>query len=292
LANQTAYLDGTLRWGLDWLIKAHPETDVLFVQVGDPNVDSNYWSVSISYGGLGRAMLMTRGGDQGIPTPRPAYQINSSAPGTDAFAAASAAFSIASLLYTPGISYNATDSTSPPTSPSLGNASYAATLLEHAQSLYTSAQDITPYTLYSDSVPAAASAYGSSRYTDDLCYSALALALATNESQYYQEAYQYYVNYSLTASHEVWNWDSKTPAIYLLFVEAALARPGLALGAGLDVNLTGWQTEAEGYLDRIVNNEKRRVSLTRGQLVQTGCRGVADRQVDCCIMMEIRTWPL
>jgi endoglucanase len=50
----------------------------------------------------------------------------------------------------------------------------------------------------------------------------------------------------------------------LLFVEAALARPGLAMGAGLDVNLTGWQTEAEGYLDRIVNGEKRRGFLTRG----------------------------
>ena len=68
----------------------------------------------------------------------------------------------------------------------------------------------------------------------------------------------------MTASHQVWNWDSKTPAVYLLFVEAALARPGLALGAGLDVNLTGWQTEAEGYLDRIVNGEKRRGFLTRG----------------------------
>jgi endoglucanase len=147
----------------------------------------------------------------------------------------------------------------------MANASYAATLLEHARSLYTSAKDITPYTLYSDSVPAAASTYGSSQYTDDLCYAALALALATNESTYYADAYQFYVNYSLTASHEVWNWDSKAPAVYLLFVEAALARPGLALGAGLDVNLTGWQAEAEGYLDRIVNGEKRRGFLTRGK---------------------------
>jgi endoglucanase len=135
----------------------------------------------------------------------------------------------------------------------MANAAYASTLLEHARSLYASAKDISPYTLYQDSVPAAASTYGSSQYTDDLCYAALSLALATNES-----------TYSLTASHEVWNWDSKTPAVYLLFVEAALARPGLAMGAGLDVNLTGWQTEAEGYLDRIVNGEKRRGFLTRG----------------------------
>jgi endoglucanase len=170
------------------------------------------------------------------------------------------------LLYTPGISYNVTDSTSPPTSPSLANETYAATLLQHAESLYESARDIGPYTLYSDSVPAVASTYGSSQYTDDLCYAALSLALATNDSSYYADAYQYYVNYSLTASHQVWNWDSKTPAVYLLFVEAALARPGLALGAGLEVNLTGWQAEAEGYLDRVVNGEKRRGFLTRGKL--------------------------
>lgn len=47
LGNQTAYLDGTLRWGLDWLMKAHPEDDVLYVLVGDPAVDSNYWSVHL-----------------------------------------------------------------------------------------------------------------------------------------------------------------------------------------------------------------------------------------------------
>jgi hypothetical protein len=32
-AGQTAYLDSTLRWGLDWLIKAHPKPDTLYVYV-------------------------------------------------------------------------------------------------------------------------------------------------------------------------------------------------------------------------------------------------------------------
>jgi hypothetical protein len=35
MANQTAYLDGMLRWGLDWMIKAHPSNSTLYVQVGD-----------------------------------------------------------------------------------------------------------------------------------------------------------------------------------------------------------------------------------------------------------------
>ena len=34
-SNQTAYLDDMLRWGLDWLIKALPSDNVLFVQIAD-----------------------------------------------------------------------------------------------------------------------------------------------------------------------------------------------------------------------------------------------------------------
>lgn len=35
-ANQTEYLRDTIRWGTDWLIKAHPKDDVLYVQVSTP----------------------------------------------------------------------------------------------------------------------------------------------------------------------------------------------------------------------------------------------------------------
>lgn len=37
------YWDETLRWGFDWMMKAHPSADVLYVQVGDGKVDNNYW---------------------------------------------------------------------------------------------------------------------------------------------------------------------------------------------------------------------------------------------------------
>lgn len=35
-ASQTEYLRDTIRWGTDWLIKAHPKDDVLYVQVSTP----------------------------------------------------------------------------------------------------------------------------------------------------------------------------------------------------------------------------------------------------------------
>ncbi len=81
---------------------------------------------------------------------------------------------------------------------------------------------------------------------------ALSLALTTNSSAYYSDAYAHYKSYSLSNSQAVLNWDSKIPAVYLLFNQIAVARPNLAVGAGLSVNQTGWQKEMETYLDRAI----------------------------------------
>ncbi|WVQ93659.1 hypothetical protein IAU59_000735 [Kwoniella sp. CBS 9459] len=249
LAKQTAYLDGTLRWGYDWLIKAHPSNDTLFVQVGSSDVDNAYW-----------------GGDEDIPTPRPAYPINSSHPGTDAWSSAAAAFAIGSMLYTPSISYNTTSSSSPPTSPSIANSTYSDLLLSHAKALYTAANEISPQQTYYESLGESVAAYASSNWEDDLTLAALSLAIATNDSAYYADAYNYYTSYKLSGMQQVWNWDSAIPAIYVLFAEIATARPGLAEGAGLSTNLTGWQKEAENYFDGIVDGSWKRGYLTRGGL--------------------------
>nr|ODN85568.1 endoglucanase [Cryptococcus depauperatus CBS 7841] len=247
MANQTAYLDGTLRWGYDWLIKAHPADDVLFVQVGSDKVDNGYW-----------------GGDQGLPTPRPAYAVNASFPGTDVWSAASFAFSIGSLLYTPGFTWATAASSS---GPSLANASYAAGLLDHAKRLYEVANKTSPKTTFYESLGKSLGAYASSGYQDDLTLSALSLAAATNDSRYYLDAYNNYVQYGLSGRQAVWNWDSQIPAIYVLFAEVAKARPGLAEGAGLDSNLTGWQKEAERFFDAVVGGNLETGHLTKGGLL-------------------------
>ncbi|WWC68531.1 uncharacterized protein I206_102460 [Kwoniella pini CBS 10737] len=247
-AQQTAYLDGTLRWGYDWLIKAHPSDDVLFVQVGSGDVDNAYW-----------------GGDENIPGPRPAYPINSSFPGTDAWSSAAAAFALGSVLYTPSISYNVTSSSSAPSS--IGNATYSASLLSQAKTLYNVANSTSNKTTYYDSLGGSVSAYASSNWADDFTLSSLALAIATNESTYYADAYNNYVSYAISGQQQVWNWDSAIPAIYVLFAEIAHARPGLAAGAGLDRNLTGWQNETEKLFDSIIDGSFKRSYLTRGGLL-------------------------
>jgi endoglucanase len=69
------------------------------------------------------------GGDQNIPNPRPSYQVNASAPGTDAAASAAASFAASYLLY------SGTSSLANPSSWSsraLVNQAYADTLLPHA----------------------------------------------------------------------------------------------------------------------------------------------------------------
>ncbi len=103
---------------------------------------------------------------------------------------------------------------------------------------------------------------------------ALSLALALNSSAYYAEAYTHYKEYQMSDSQAVLNWDSKIPAVYMLFNQAATARPNLAVGAGLSVNRTGWQTEMERYLDNIING-KTRGYFTNGtyRLVGGRCMG-------------------
>lgn len=237
----------------------------MFVQVGNSDVDNAYW-----YGlTLHPTHILTdRGGDQDIPSPRTAYPVNSSAPGTDVWASAAAAFAMASFLYSPNTTYNATSSSSPPTSPSLANATYSSALLEHAVTLYRTANETSPMATFADSVPAVASAYGSSGWGESLALGALALALTTNDSAYYADAHQYYASYRLTGHNRPWNWDSHTPALYVLFAEASIARPGLAIGAGLDVNVTGWQNEAEAYFDRMLGGTMANARMTDGQWLQ------------------------
>ncbi len=247
-AKQTAYMDSTLRWGYDWLMKAHPSDDTLYVQVGSSSHDGGqaYW-----------------GPDAGLPRNRPCYAINASHPGTDAWASTAGAFAMGSLAYQ-GTQWNTSGEAWGPAP--LANASYAAALLKHGETLYRVAKE-NEQASFTDSVKAVGGAYTPSSFGDDLCTAALALAAATNNSAYYAEAYGHYINFTLSKSGAVWNWDSRIPAAYVLFAELAAARPGLAAGAGLDANLTGWQAEVEGWIERSISGDGGRTYMSRAGLL-------------------------
>ncbi|KAG2146672.1 glycoside hydrolase family 9 protein [Suillus clintonianus] len=225
LANQTPYLDDMLRWSLDWLMKAHAANNTLFVQVAHDELDNTYW-----------------GGDRGIPLPRPSYQINDTSPGTDAAAGAAAAFAACSNLYANRVFSN---SYSGPAT--LQNATYAATLLKHAEQLFTFATSASGgQTVYQHSVPEAGVAYASSGYGDELAIAALFLSWATNSSSLYQQAQGYWQQYDLGSYNGVFNWDFKTPGLPVLFAQIAQANPSFG------GNASTWQAVAEKYFDGIV----------------------------------------
>ena len=99
--NQLTYALEAIKWGTDYLIKAHPEPHVLYGQVGDGDSDHPCWQ---------RPEDMT--------TPRPAYRIDEDNPGADLAAETAAAFAAASLAFKPT------------------NDTYASILLTHAKQVY------------------------------------------------------------------------------------------------------------------------------------------------------------
>ncbi|KAF8076248.1 glycoside hydrolase family 9 protein [Lyophyllum atratum] len=223
--NQTSYLDDMLRWGLDWLMKVRgPQTILSSCSV--PN-------------GFGQCLLGWR---PEHPILRPSYQINNTNPGTDAAAGASAAFSACSNLYSNrGFG-------GPFSSPaSLQNSSYGEKLLTHAQQLYSFAVNATGgQRTYQTSISAIAASYGSSSYGDDLTLAALLLSRATNSSSLFHQAEDHYRNFNLAGQNGVFNWDSKTPGLAVLFAQ-------IIQSSNLGGNLTAWQAEAERYFDGVVN---------------------------------------
>ncbi|QRV91361.1 endoglucanase [Ceratobasidium sp. AG-Ba] len=239
-AKQTPYLDDMLRWGLDWLIRAHPEEGSLVVQVGNGDLDNNYW-----------------GGDQDIPNPRPSYLINSTYPGTDAAASASAAFSACSILYSGS---RTTFANSAPAS--LSDTNYASTLQTHATQLYNLAAK-SKFATFTSSVPAVKDVYPSSGYQDELVLGALMLGAATNSSTLISQALSWYQSAGLSGADNVFNWDSKGPGLAIMFAQLAKAQPQLFPSSS---PLSDWQSEAESYFDRIVNG-KSRGTLTSGGLL-------------------------
>ncbi|KAG1646358.1 hypothetical protein G6F44_000919 [Rhizopus delemar] len=231
LANQTNYLKNQLKWATDWMIKAHPQECTLYVQVGDVQLDNNYF-----------------GPDTGIPLPRPSYQINETHFGTEAASMAATAFATASSFFHVLASETGDES----------NTAYANVLLLHATKLYNCSQSIE-YTRYQSSVPTVKDVYASTNYLDDLILSSIALYKSTNNQSYLDDALGLYQLSDWRTNHtEPLDWDNKYGAVYVLLAEALfnISEPDMSLQRRID---------AENYLDGMVNNTT--VNQTKGGLL-------------------------
>ncbi|RIA96962.1 Glycoside Hydrolase Family 9 protein, partial [Glomus cerebriforme] len=231
-AQQTTQLRDMIKWGTDWLIKAHSDQQVLYVMIGSENIDHNYW-----------------GPDTGIPYPRPSLSINSTKLGTDAAAEAAAAMASASLFFKDKVQ----------------DIQYSNILYQHAQQLYDFAS-IKPFTTYQNSVKEVNDLYASSSYNDELVWSSLWLYKLTKNTTYFDLAVNYFNDFKLSGSNAVINWDSKTGAAYILFVQCAteLQRD----------DVDKWKAEAERYLDAVASQSSDQCKLTKGGLFY--CDGDSD----------------
>ncbi|MFC5765742.1 glycoside hydrolase family 9 protein, partial [Actinacidiphila bryophytorum] len=188
-SGQNTYLLRNLRWGDDWLLKAHPSANVLYGQVGDGGSDHSFW-----------------GPPEVNPSPRPSFKIDASCPGSDLAGEAAAALASSSMVF---------KSSDP---------SYAATLLTNAKQLYTFAD--TYRGTYDKCITAAQGYYNSwSGYWDELVWGALWLYRATGDGTYLSKAETYYaqlpkMNQTTTPEYN-WTlaWDDKSYGDYVLLAE-------------------------------------------------------------------------
>jgi len=142
----------TVRWGTDWVLKAHTKPDELYGQVGEGQRDHDFW-----------------GSPESMTMPRPAFKIDPTRPGSELAGEAAAALAAASLLF------------------AQDDPAYSRTLLERAGQLFDLADRHRG--TYTDAIPDAGMFYDSeSGYYDELVWSAAWLYRATGRPEYLQKA--------------------------------------------------------------------------------------------------------
>jgi uncharacterized protein YjdB len=188
-AGQLSYLKRNLRWVNDYFIKCHTAPNELWGQVGNGGTDHAWW-------GSAEVMKMER----------PAYKIDASNPGSELAAETAAAMAAASIVF----------QSDDPT--------YSGTLLQHAEQLYSFADNYRG--IYSESITDAAGYYRSySGYNDELVWAAIWLYRATGNESYLEKAEEYYANLNTEDQTDIksykWGiaWDDKSYGCYALLAK-------------------------------------------------------------------------
>lgn len=177
---QLEHAQESLKWITDYLINAHPSQNMLYIQVGDPDLDHSCWE---------RPETMSE--------KRPLTQINTTFPGTEVAAETAAAMASASLVFR------------------RINSSYANLLLMHARQLFTFAD--TYRGSYSMSVPQVQKYYNSTGYEDELLWAATWLYHATRDRSYLE--YVTDINGQAFANWGIptwFSWDNKHAGLQVL----------------------------------------------------------------------------
>ncbi|XP_022991484.1 endoglucanase 5 [Cucurbita maxima] len=196
-----------IKWGTDYLIKAHPERNVLWAQVGDGASDHFCWQRP-----------------EDMSTPRTAYKLDESHPGSDLAGETAAALAAASIAFK---SYNS---------------SYSDLLLVHAKELFTFADTFRG--LYDDSIPCAADFYSSSGYWDELLWAAAWLFRATGDEYYLKYTVDKAVSFGGTGwAMKEFSWDNKYAGVQVLLTKVLLE----GRAAAYESTLKQYQAKADYF---------------------------------------------
>ncbi|KAK2381403.1 cellulase [Trifolium repens] len=184
--NQIGHTLWAIKWGTDYFIKAHPQPNVLWGQVGDGASDHYCWE---------RAEDMT--------TSRTAYKIDEQHPGSDLAGETAAALASAAIAFRPY------------------NSSYSNLLLVHAKQLFTFADRYRG--LYDESISSAHQFYASSGYSDELLWAAAWLHRATSDEYYLKYVVDNAVYMGGTGwAVKEFSWDNKYAGVQTLLSKVLL----------------------------------------------------------------------
>ncbi|CAI5496321.1 unnamed protein product [Closterium sp. Naga37s-1] len=230
-----------IRWGMDYLLKAHTSANELWVQVGDGPSDDLCWQ---------RPEDMT--------TDRTAYRVNATRPGSDVAGETAAAMAAASLVF------------------AKADPSYSSLLLNRSQQLFTFAD--TYRGVYSDSIPIARRNYPSwTGYEDELAWAAAWLHRATGSAQYleYLAAGDEQLQGSSEATTE-FSWDDKFAGAQVLVAKVALQGSNSAaanLSVAARAVVEGYRGMADAFACAYMpDNPLHSVYITPGGLVYIRAR--------------------
>ncbi|MEN3611721.1 glycoside hydrolase family 9 protein [Plantactinospora sp. ZYX-F-223] len=185
-SGQLPHLLNNLRFVNDYFIRAHPEANVLYGQVGKGDDDHKWW-----------------GPAEVLPMARPAYKIDASCGGSDLAGETAAAMAASSMVFRP-------------TDPA-----YADRLVTHARQLYSFADSVRR--AYHECITDVTNFYRSwSGYQDELVWGAIWLYRATGDASYLTKAETEYDRLGTEPQQSTrlykWTvaWDNKQFGAYVL----------------------------------------------------------------------------
>ncbi|KAL3523993.1 hypothetical protein ACH5RR_016827 [Cinchona calisaya] len=217
-----------IKWGTDYLFKAHPEPNVLYGEVGDGDSDHKCWQ---------RPEDMT--------TPRNAYKIDEQHPGADLAGETAAAFAASALAFRKL------------------NPGYSSELINHAKEarLNSSLFDFaTKYPgLYQNSIPVTMEFYKSSGFEDEQLWAAAWLERATQDKTYAD-----YLNKATTSggTRSTFSWDDKYVGSQVLVAKSLLEGRLGEYG-----NLGQFKTNAEQFICNCIQKGSSNTQKTSGGLL-------------------------